>query len=422
MIERYDHPYRSSGLLWLIAMLLVVAIAWASLFEITQHVPGEGRLVPSGKLQTVQHLEGGIVEDILIEEGQVVDQGEALFMIQNNDALMKRNESLIKKAQLEIKLYRLLSEKNGQRDLSFDQYRGTVSPPLIQTEQDLFESRWKEYDNDLKILQDQKRQKTLRIDNLNGSLNNLKKEMDTAQEQLSLNKRLYDAGSISRSRYLDSQARVRNFSTRMQQIRQEMPIVKAEAEEIDNKKDQVIRERDIALTEDINETTFTIKQLDERIGNYADQVDRAAVMSPVKGVVNRVHVNGVGAVIKPGEGLADVLPVDEDLLVDGHVLNEDRPKIYEGAAVQLRLNAYNYKTKNVVQGTLSHISSDSFVNDRGQSYYKIKVSIAAEDVPEDITLYPGMTTILYISAGTTTILEAVFRPVWDVRDRALRRM
>jgi len=409
-------------LLFVIILIISSFFLWANLSEITQHVRGQGRIIPLGKIRNVQHLEGGIIREILIKEGDRVKAGQELFIIDNIDASTNRNDALIKGNELEIRVVRLKAEKDNYSVPVFSEHLKKLYPQILVAEQELFQARKQAFKKEIDVLEDQRQQKRLKLDNLSEMSTNLRAENAVALKQLYLNEKMVKVGSVSQSKYLDSQSRVQNFQTRISQIEKEIPIIDAEIKEIQNKLEQTYKENEAKIIEETNKTSFEKKQIDGRLKSFDDKVSRARVTAPVTGIINARYIDTIGGVIGPGKIMADILPTSEQLEIEGKITTNDRPKIYLGLPVKIRLSAYDTRRTNAIDGTLTGISADSFTDQRGQSFYKIKVFIKSEEMPENMKIFPGMMADLHITAGRVTILKALLKPFMDLKNNALRKI
>jgi len=244
---------RNSSLytIYVICVLLIVFFIWAFLSEISQHVRGYGQIIPSGKTRTVQHLEGGIISEIFVSEGDKVAKGQPLFTINSLIANTEQNEAKIKLHELESRFIRLQAQQKKQDNLIFPDHLKQGYADIIQAETDLFRSQQAEFKERVQSFEDQINQKKLKLESLANTRANLQSELSVAVKQRDLNKKLYSVGSLSQSKYLEAESRVGNFKTRISGVKREIPVVKAEQAEIKSKLAQIYKEyeSDILFTQ-----------------------------------------------------------------------------------------------------------------------------------------------------------------------------
>ena len=176
------------------------------------------------------------------------------------------------------------------------------------------------------------------------------------------------------------------------------------------------------MIEDLSKVNIELKKLNQRLGAMSDEVNRTEVKSPVKGIVNKIYVNTLGGVIQPGAELAEIIPIDETLIIEGRINTDDRGKIYPGLSVNAKITAYDYTIYGSLKGKLTYISADSLIDQKGQEFYSIRVELESDTLDNDKPVFPGMTADLNILAGETTILHAILKPFLRIRQNAFREL
>jgi len=408
------------NVIYAICALLIIFFIWAFLSEISQHVKGYGQIIPSGKTRTIQHLEGGIISEIFVSEGDKVEKGQPLFTINSLIANTEQNEAKIKLHELESRFIRLQAQQKNQDELIFPLHLKENYPDIIQAETDLFRSQQQEFKERVRGFEDQINQKKLKLESLANTRANLQSELAVAIKQRDLNEKLYSVGSVSQSKYLDAESRVGNFKTRISGIKREIPVVRAEQAEIKSKLAQAYNEYESDILEEMNKTSFEKKQITERIEKLSDKVARSNVVSPVDGILNVRYFDTIGGVVNAGGTMAEIAPMNEQLIVEGRISTENRPKIYIGLPVNIRSSAYDFKKNSVIKGKLTSIGADSITDQQGVQYYKITAVIDSDGIPDDIEIFSGMVVDMNIVIGHVTVLQAILKPFLDIKNNALR--
>lgn len=403
----------------LTVVMILSMFIWANTSEIHQQVYATGRVIPSGKARKVQHLEGGIIREIKVKEGDIVNAGAELFLMSNQTARSRLGEIQVSLKALEIKRERLVAERDNRNVFNVDSRLFRDYPNIVQSEQELFYARRGEIKERLSGMNDRLRQKSFRLDELNLEAYNLQNELDVAKEQLEIKERLNQTGATSKTEYLNTKSRVFTLITRLSNVEKEKPTVESERDEI---------EKDIALEKekyksevlkDLRDTDLEIKQLRERQKGMEDEVDRMVVVSPIKGIVAKLDVNTIGQVVQGGQQMAEIVPVEEKLVVEGRVTTNNRGKIWPGLPVIAKITAYDYTIYGGLEGTLEHISADSTIEDQ-QEFYTIRVVLDNQQIGEDKPVHPGMTVDLNILTEKISVLHAIMRPFLRLKDNALR--
>ena len=405
-------------LLIIIAILIVMFFTWAAFSKIEQHVHALGRIIPAAQTKIVQHLEGGIVNEILVSEGEAVEKGQVILKISNQRTSSELQELTISIEALKIKRARLKAEYSNAREFSYE----VPSAELVDTlenEKRLFDSRHQVFDQKISGLNEQITQKRLKQNDLSAQLANLASERSVAQNQLDINERLRRSGAVSESRYLDTVSQVKNFDTRIAQVRNSTPIVKAEIQEVRKKITEEQQSRQTLIVDELNKVELDIQQSTERLKTYSDEVKRTDIPSPVKGMVNKLYVNTVGGVVRPGEPLVEIIPMDENLIAEARVATKDRGLIWVGLPAIVKVTAYDYAIYGGIKGKVTEISADSLTDENGARFYRVRLSLSANSLKGQ-PLYPGMTVEGNIIAGKKSILHSLLKPIWRLQENALR--
>ncbi len=429
ILDKLDSAWGYKPIIWVVVIFICVLFAWLALSEIDEQVKAVGRIVPAGKTKVIQHLEGGIVKEILVEEGQIVQKGQVLFVVRNIRAKSELKEIAVQIKANEIKQMRLGAERDS---LTRKEFRKLVEKSLsekdidlyneiILTEEELFNARRQAFVEKINGLKERFKQKELRLNDLKTRIKNIKAELATAKEQLQIKKKLRSVEAISRSQYLTTESEVKSFVTKLAKVQKEIPVVAAERDEIINLLSETQQNRQSEIISELNEVKIDIKKLKERLQPMQDQMLRTEIVSPIRGIINKIYVNTLGGIVKPGGNFAEITPLDETLIVEGRININDRGKIWPNLPVVAKIMAYDYSIYGGINGKLTYISADSFVDSNdNNAYYQVRASLSRARLGKNKILYPGMMVELNIIAGKTTILHSILRPFWQIRENALR--
>ena len=419
--DTHEKSWQYRPLFWALVVFLVFFTFWASTTEIDQHVRGTGKIIPAGKTRVIQHLEGGIITDILVSEGEKIENGQVLFHIANKGAEAELSELGIAVTSLELRKIRLQAERNeNTQTVEFPEKLEKLHPVIAESERKIFEARQAEINEKIDGLEKRMRQKVLKLDELNTNIKNLRQELSVAREQLDIKTQLRKTGAISRSQYLETESEVKNFNTRIAKVEKEIPITKSELGEIINLLEETKQNWQSKIAEDINSINIDLRKIEERIAALSDEVNRTAVVSPVNGVVNKLNFNTIGGVVQPGAPIAEIIPLEETLILEGRISTNDRGKIWPGLPVVAKITAYDYTIYGGIDGVLTYISADSFIDKQNQEYYQVRVTLQTEEMSEDKPVFPGMTAEMSILAGKVSVMHALLKPIFNIRENALR--
>ncbi len=313
----------------LAGVTIIVFLLWAGFAKIDEAVKGNGRTISSGQNKIIQHMEGGIVSEILVQEGQIVENNQILFRIQNETNSATLQENTVHLKSLEAGLIRLKAESEDTA-LVFPHEMRDAMPDAVQNEERMYASRNHQRAEGLHILSEQIEQKQHALEEQNVKVVNLKRELDTASEQYDISASLQKAGAASTNHMLDAKAKVDRFRTELATITQTIPVTKAELNEAKGRLEESRARQKNDLLEELHKTALERQQLAERLKADTDKKIRTEVLSPVKGIVNRLYIHTVGGTVRPSETLAEITPFDDNIIVEAKIAPEYRAKIWTG--------------------------------------------------------------------------------------------
>ncbi|MCK9490492.1 MAG: HlyD family type I secretion periplasmic adaptor subunit [Sulfurimonas sp.] len=402
-----------------IIVFITVFLIWAYFAEIDESVKGVGKVIPSGQTRLLQHLEGGIITHILVAEGDVVKKGEVLFRIKNQYFISEQRENIIKLTAYQAKLKRISSLLQDEKELTFDKNIYESIPLIIENEIAIFYSQKRGNDSELSILQEQLNQKKARLKEFDIRLENLSIEYNLSQQNMKIQEELSKKGAISKEKYLQNLSVKQKLYTQLQEIRYTIPVLKTEIKEFFNKIDSKKLDIRSKLLQENSEVQIEIKKLEELMQTDVDRDARIAVSSPTKGIVNKINYNTIGGIVKSGETIAEISPLEDELMIEAKINTADRAYIYPGQDVFIEITAYESSKYGLVKGKLIGISPDSSTDDKGGSFYTIKVRANNYRFDDDSPILIGMTANVNILTGKRTILHYLLKPMKDIKYRAL---
>ena len=412
-------------MLWVTAASLLLIWLWSATFSIEQQVRGQGEIIPSGQNKVIQHLEGGIVEKIDVREGQEVMAGDALFQISNAQAQSAAGELQAQTIAARLRIQRLEAELNDLPAPDFSAVLSTAPEGAINSEVQLFTSRVASFKQSINILEQQRRQKEFRLDEMRAQVRNLRAEMDVTQKQFEINKKLLAAGAVSESKFLDSKSAVQNFVTRIDQVENSIPVTAAEISEAERRISELKEKRRGEILDEMSKSKLILKQLQERSTAPADQLKRTIVTSPIRGIVKKLYITTVDGVVRPGDKLAEITPLDDQLLVEARITTRDRGLVWAGLPAMVKISAYDFSIYGGIKGTVTDISPDALTDEKGAPYYRLRVSLNKDNAEGGTQkfpgpLFPGMTAEVNVLSSKITIWQYLMRPVWRISENALR--
>lgn len=395
---------------------LLAFFAWAKLSSVDVIVRTEGRIVPAGKSQIVQHLEGGIVRKILIQEGEVVKAGQALMELSDIQARSNLEQGKSKSASLTGREARLLAEATAGANINFP--KGLMDDEVRLSEMAAFQARRARVVEEVRVLRDQTAQKRGEILEAESRRKNLHAEIEVAKQQYRVIEGLNKDNAASRLELLDSQSRVQRLSSQIAEAEAAIPRLKASMAEAESRVSEVWARYRAEASAELTQVRAELEKSDLEINTNVDRLERNQVRAPVSGFINRLAISTVGGVVKPGEVLMEITPDDKGVLIEARAKPNDRANLRNGLPARVRIGAYDYATYGTLEGVVLEVSADTLLDERQERYYRVIVKANAEQ--QKMKTLPGMTAVADIVVGKRTILSYLLSPLLKFRDGAFR--
>lgn len=394
---------------------------WAYFAEIDEVVKAHGKVIPSSQIKNLQHLEGGIISEILVSEGETVKPGQILYKITNQYFLSQIAENEIEILAKQAKQERILALLNEKSTLELSDAMRQRIPDVVHNELSIFQEIQKKIQHQIDIFTDQLSQKKSQLKELEIKLQNLSIEYDLARKNMEIQESMREKRVISEEKYLQHLAAKQKIFTQLEEARYTIPSVKSEIQEytskIANEKSKIRSE----LLQELNDVALEIQKLQETIKTHKDREARTAIVSPVNGVVNKLYYHTIGGIIKAGESVAEISPIEDELMIEAKVKASDRAYIYPGQQVSIEVTAYNFARYGMIKGELVGISPDSTLDEKsGESYYTLRIRANSYEFDKDSPILIGMTVNVSILTDKRTVMEYILKPMRDIGYKAFK--
>ncbi|HAT8179416.1 TPA: HlyD family type I secretion periplasmic adaptor subunit [Legionella pneumophila] len=363
-------------ILWTSLLFFIVAIIWANYAILDEVTTGQGKVIPSSEVQVIQNLEGGIIQNIFVKEGQIVKKDQILMQIDNTRFMASYAEAEKKIDALEIEIIRINAEISNTKPVFPEKYT-KIYPHLVQDQLSLYESRMRE-------------------------LKQLETSLELAQKELNLTRPLLKGGSVSEVEIIRLERSVSEIKG---------SIEKFKSEELDR----------------LNKARSELFALIEANKADKDRLTRTTVRSPVYGIVKQIKTNTIGGVVQPGSDLLEIVPLDDTLLIEAKIRPSDIGFIHPGQKAMVKITAYDFSIYGGLEGIVEHISADTIIDEqtdkKEESYYIVKVRtdknyLGTEKNP--LPIIPGMQATVDILTGQKSVLQYLLKPIIKAKQSALR--
>lgn len=396
---------------WMIGLALLPVLSWASLAQIKEvsHVPGQ--VLPSGSLHAIQHLEGGIVSQILVQEAQVVVEGEVLLRLDAEQVVPERRQARIRLAGLEARAARLRALKEGT-DPDFAALEEEF-PDLVAAQRRVHQERLATLASRREVLEAQIAQRELELERARQELGNAVAQRELTGEMERIRKELVEHKAVSRVIYLETLRAHLAAKGEVERLEQQIQTLSGALEEVRGRREKLIADTREEASDELNVVINERTQVREQIAQMQDRVTRLEVRSPVRGVVQDLEVRTPGAFVQPGAVLMHVVPVEDHLEVEVQIPPTDVGRMKVGQAVVVKITSYDFSHFGALSGTLSSVSATTFAEGE-KSFYKGIVTLAKAHLGEEPGQYPvlpGMLAQVDITLGEQRVLEALFNPL-----------
>ena len=404
------------------ALFVIAAILWMNWAKIDVVIRGAGKVSPASQVQNIQSLEGGIISEILVVEGQRVKIGQSLIKISDIAFSSSFEENRLLYLELLARSSRLQAEAFG-RAFKPEPEVSEDAPRLVRSERSLFDSNQAQLKETLSGLEEKISQQKSALLEAQSKQRQLKKSLDLVKKEIKIKLPLKERGIISEVEFLQLQQREAEFDGEIEAARLSVPRIKSTIEEARfNKQKEKLNFQNNAKKE-LNEVNAEISRIKETQNALRDRVKRTTLRSPVNGIVQRLYINTIGGVISPGNNILDIVPQEDSLLVELKIKPADIAYVNVGQFARLKFSAYDFAIHGSLQGIVTFVSADTVTNDEGESFFVVRVKpnkpfLGAKS--GELPIKIGMTAEADIITDKKTILSYLTEPVHRGIDKALR--
>ncbi|BCN93699.1 HlyD family type I secretion periplasmic adaptor subunit [Thiomicrorhabdus immobilis] len=413
-----QRPIRASSLLYFTLFSLILLFTWsfyASLDEITR---GTGKVIPSHKLQVVQSLDGGIINKILVREGDFVEKGQLLVQIDSTRSKSTLNENIAQVSALRAEVIRLQSLINQTLPVFSDDLITNASE-YVEREKRLYTSNMNEYNEKKNILESQLFQKEQALAEAFAYQKQYQQNISLLSKELAAVKPLLKSGAVSE---VEIYKLTRELNSLKGDLAKTNAIIKRSQGAIEEAKNKV-RELEISTMkvwrEQLSESSTKLASLSQAAKGLEDRVKQTDIRAPIRGTIKRLFYNTVYGVVSPGQTLLEILPKDDQLIVETKIRPRDIAFIHPGQRAIIKFSAFDFAIYGGVEATVTDISPDSITDENNETYYIVKLKTDMANVHKAIEIIPGMTAQTDIITGKKTVIEYLFKPILRASSQAM---
>lgn len=421
----HQGPRRAAHLLlFAIVALFVVLTVWAAFATVDEVTRAQGRVIPSSQIQVVQSLEGGIVKELLVHAGDMVEQDQVLLRIDDTGFSSSMGELQAQRSALQGEISRMEAEMANADEITFPEGFAEQFPEVVQREQDLFRTRHDSLESQLNIVRQQAEQREQELDELKSKESQFSSSLNLARQELAINAPLAERGVVPQVDMLRIRREVTDLEGELRTTQTSIPRAESAIREAYGRVEDTFLTFQSDTQAALNKSKGDLAVLDESLRGASDRVARTEVRSPVAGIINKLNVTTLGGVIQPAQTLVEIVPLDDSLLVEARVRPSDVAFLRPGLDAMVKFSAYDFSIYGGLRGKVERISADTMVDEKtGEQYYQVVVRtdethLGTEEHP--MPIIPGMQASVDILTGEKTVLHYLLKPINKARDEALR--
>ncbi|GIU28271.1 type I protein secretion system MFP component AggB [Shewanella colwelliana] len=436
-----DAPTSHRLIIWALSALALCFLLWAYFAELDQVTTGMGKVIPSSQIQVIQSLDGGIMQDLYVQEGMVVTKGQPLVRIDDTRFRSDFAQQEQEVYSLQANVLRLRTELNSitisdmasdwreqvkvvKQPLQFTQELVETEPDLVRRQTEEYEGRLDNLSNQLEILARQIQQKQQETQELASKISTLTTSFQLVTRELELTRPLADKGTIPEVELLKLERIVNDIRGELASVRLLRPKVKASQDEAILKRREAVFVFTAETRTQLNDMQTRLSRMTEAQVGAQDKVSKAEIVSPVNGTIKTVHINTLGGVVQPGIDIIEIVPSEDQLLIETKIVPKDIAFLHPGLPAIVKVTAYDFTRYGGLNGVVEHISADTTQDEEGNSFYLVRVRTELSSLTKDdgtqMPIIPGMLTSVDVITGQRSVLEYILNPILRARDSALR--
>ncbi len=412
-------PEGARILVWISVVAVFVLIIWANFAVLDEVTRGEGKVIPSRQVQILQSMDGGIVSEILVKEGQSVKVGDLMLKVDPTRMVSSLRENRSQYMALLAKSARLKALAEGSRFMP-PQEVVAEAPEVVEQERTLYESRKAELDATMGVSRQQASQRSQELISVRAKREQAIQSYNLTAKELDMTRPLAKSGAISDVELLRLERDVAHYQGERDSANADIPRLESAVAEANRKIQEIeLTFRNVARSE-LSETNAKLNGLLEGSSALEDRVKQTEIRSPVNGTIKQLKVNTVGGVVQPGKDLIEVVPSDDALLLEARVLPRDIAFLHPGQKALVKFTAYDFATYGGLEATLELISADTVVDEKGNAFFLVRVRTLSNSIgTQKFPIIPGMVAEVDILTGKKSVLAYLMKPILRAKAKAL---
>ncbi|WP_428827207.1 HlyD family type I secretion periplasmic adaptor subunit [Azonexus sp. IMCC34842] len=414
-----QEPLRARVLLRSIGIVFAIFVLWAAVAQLDEVTRGEGKVIPSRQLQVLQSIDGGLVSEILVREGDIVQANQLLIKIDETRFASSVKENQSQSLGLMARAARLKALSDGKAFIPPAEV-AKGAPEIVQQELQLYEAKRDEMNAAVSIARQQLAQRQQELNEAQARRAQAAQGYDLTSRELTVTRPLINSGAVSEVELLRLERDVSRYRGERDMASAQITRVQAAINEAHRKIEEVELSFRNDAGKELSETVAKLNSLTEGGVALSDRVKQSSIRSPVKGTVKRLLVNTVGGVVQPGKDMIEIVPLEDALLLEARVQPRDIAFLRPGQPAMVKFTAYDFSIYGGLEGTLEHIGADTVTDDKGNAFYTVRVRTNRPGFGDaNLPIIPGMIAEVDILTGKKSVLAYLLKPVLRAKSVAM---
>ena len=400
-------------------ILFVIWANWATLDEVTR---GDGKIIPSSEVQALQSLDAGIVDELLVKEGDSVVKGQILVRLRDIEASSDLGANRARYLGLLASITRLQAQAEGADDVEFPEEVKKGVPSSVVEELNSFRANKRQLVGQINVLKQQRTQREQEVDELNIRIGDLKGIIYLQRKELNMIKPLVERGSAPKLELLQLQRGIKERVSELNGLKSSLPRSQSAIDEANARLEEIKQTARAEAQAELSTKLIELNEIQERLSGLQERKGRREIRSPVDGVIQELNVNTIGGVVRGGEDLIKIVPKDDQLIVEVKIKPSDRAFIYPGQSAVIKITAYDFSIYGGLKGELLDISADTIEDEQGNPFYRVRLRTYETELKrkgEILPIIPGMVTSVDVLTGHKTVMQYLLKPFVKTLDNAM---
>lgn len=412
LVTDEDLPLSKHVILLSVCIFFIIFFLWATFAKLDETTRGQGKVIPSREIQKISSLEGGIIDAMLIKEGEEVKEGQIIARMRNIAATSEYGSTESRVLSLKATIARLKAEVEG----TVPEFPDDVmkdAPGAVTIELNAYRANKDKIDTQITVLQQQKSQRSQELNELSIKSGDVRGQVNLAQEERAMVAPLVASGSAPKMELLQLDRMIKEKQTELNGVNAAMPRARAAIAEADARIRDLENSAKAQAQTELAAKSMEMSSLEKGIVSIADKKDRTEIKSPVNGYVQDVKVYTVGGVVQPGQDFIEIVPKDDQLIVEARIKPQDIAFLYPDQPGMVKITAYDFSIYGGLKGKVVGISPDAVTDEKGESFYLVRVQTEESTLKrkgEVLPIIPGMVATVDILTGQKTVMEYLLKP------------